>query len=569
MAVALAGLAVWWRGHESEPRADATLVAVLPFQNRGSPDDDYFAEGLAEEVRGKLTLVPGLEVIAGSSSSPYAKTDKTIEQVGRELGVRYLLTGTVRWDKPTQGVSKVRVNPELVDLGRGRPKTRWQEPFEAPLQDVFQVQTQIATRVADALGAVLAETDRSRLAQQPTKSLAAYDAYLRGLDLYGGGRAQLGDGRRALDYMEQAVSLDSSFALAWAGLSRVASYLYVSSGDPSDEMATRARMAAEHALRLAPSEPTAHLAMGGYLKNVKKDLPAALDHFLEGQRLAPNDAALARARGITEVSLGRSEAGLEQLELAARLDPRSVLVLSALAWSLLHQRQYAEALDMDRRALAVDSTNVVMLQLRALIHAGQGNLEAARASLTNVPTNVDQTDLVAFVAGWGGYTWLLNEEQQADLLRLRPSAFNNDRGLWALTISAEYWFRGDSTLARAYADTALPVFAAKLRAHPDWSSGRALYGLALARKGRSKEARHEADEARRLAPLAVDPVANSHVHRTAAWVYATIGDADAALTVVDSLLHVPGVLSRGMLRVDPAWAPLRGDPRFQRLAAAE
>jgi eukaryotic-like serine/threonine-protein kinase len=563
----LVGLGMWGRPSAVGPGSESTLIAVLPFQNRGSAGDDYFAEGLAEAVRGKLTLVPGLEVIASASSSAYGKAGIPIEQVGRELGVRYVLIGTVSWDKPSEGVGRVRVSPELVELGEGPPRTRWQEPFQAAVQDVFAVQTDIATKVAGALGAALGDTVVQRLAERPTKSLAAYDAYLRGMALYVSGRAPLGDARRAVDYLEQAVALDSSFALAWSGLSRVASYLYAS-GEPSDELEIKARTAAERALRLAPSEPTAHLAMGGYLRNVRKDLPGALAHFLEGQRLAPNDAAMARSRGIVEVSLGRTEAGLQQLERAAQLDPRSVMVLAALSWSRLHQRQFSEALEANRRALALDSTNVVMLQLRALIYAGQGRLEAARASLSNVPPNVDQTDLVALVAGWGGYTWLLDDDQQAILFRLRPAAFNNDRGLWALTVSAQYWFQGDSISARAYADTALSPLASKVQAHPQEPIARILHGLALARLGRKDAARHEADEARRLAPLGVDPVKNSMAHRGAAWVYATIGDAEGALTVLDSLLHIPGVVSQGMLRVDPAWTPLRQDPRFSRLAEA-
>ena len=567
ITVLLVGLGVRGRQPAAGPSPESTLIAVLPFQNRGNAGDDYFAEGLAEAVRGKLTLVPGLEVIASASSSAYGKTGTSIEQVGRELGVHYLLTGTVSWDKPGDGVGRVRVNPELVELGRGPPRTRWQEPFQASLQDVFEVQSEIATKVAGALGAALGDTVALRLAQRPTKSLAAYDAYLRGMALYVSGRAPLGDARRAVDYLEQAVALDSSFSLAWSGLSRVASYLYAS-GEPSEELEIKARTAAERALRLAPFEPTAHLAMGGYLRNVRKDLPGALAHFVEGQRLAPNDAALARSRGIVEVSLGRAEAGLRQLERAAQLDPRSVMVLAALSWSRLHQRQFGEALEANRRALALDSTNVVMLQLRALIYAGQGQLEAARSSLANVPPNVDQTDLVALVAGWGGYTWLLDDDQRAILFRLRPAAFNNDRGLWALTISAQYWFQGDTALARAYADTALTPLASKVQAHPQEPIARVLHGLALARLGRKDAARREADEARRLAPLAVDPVRNSVAHRGAAWVYATAGDEDGALMVLDSLLHVPGVISQGMLRIDPAWAPLRGDPRFTRIAEA-
>jgi TolB-like protein/Flp pilus assembly protein TadD len=571
VAVALAALAavgLWlWRREAAGPASSSTAIAVLPFQSRGSGGDDYFAEGLSDAVRGKLTLVPGLEVIAGASSSGYARTNTPIEQVGRELGVKYLLTGTVSWDKPDRATGRIQVNSELVEIGRGRPRTRWQEPFQASLQNVFEMQSEIATKVAGALGAVLGDTVQQQLSQRPTANLAAYDAYLRGMALYTSGRAPLGDAHRAVEYFEQAVALDTSFTLAWSGLSRVASYLYAS-GHPSTELEAKARTAAERAIRLSPSEPAAHLAMGGYLRNVKNDLPGALAHFVEGQRLMPNDAAIARSRGIVEVSMGKTAEGLQQLERAAQLDPRSVSVLAALSWSRLHQRQFAQALEANRRALAIDSTNVTMLQLRALIHAGQGQLDAARASLSAAPANVDQRDLVALVAGWGGYTWLLDDDQRAVLFRLRPAAFNNDRGIWALTISAQYWFQGDTALARAYADTALRPLADGVAAGAQDPIAHVLYGLALARLGRSDPARREADVARRLAPLAADPVRNSNAHRGAAWVYATVGDADQAIAVLDSLLRVPGVMSSGMLQIDPAWAPLRGDPRFAKLAGA-
>jgi eukaryotic-like serine/threonine-protein kinase len=550
------------RSGAGEPRS--SVVAVLPFQNRGSSTDDYFAEGLAEEVRGKLTLIPGIEVIASSSSSSYVPGAKPLQTVAHELGARYLLTGTVRWDKGSAGVSRIRVSPELVELTAGKPVTRWQEGFEASLQDVFQVQAEIATKVASAMGRTIGETVGARLADVPTRSLPAYDLYLRGMSLAMSGRAALGDAERAAQYLEQAIALDSSFAPAWAGLSRVASYLYVSK--PSDSMAWKAETGAERALALTPADPAAHLAMGGYLRNVKKDSRAALSHFVEGQRLGPNDADIVRARGIVEVSLGMTKVGLEHLEEAARLDPRSVRVWSALSASLLHQRQFDRALDACARALALDSTNVTNLQLRALIHAGQGDLEAARRSLREVPASVDQADLVALVAGWGGYTWLLNEDQQATLVRLLPTAFNNDRGLWALTLSAHYWFEGDSARAKAYADTAERELAPKIETRP---IDRMLHGLALARIGRYAEARREADVVRQLTPLAADPVGNSMAYRGAAWIYATIGARDEALTVLDSLIRLPGAMSSGMLRVDPAWTPLHGDPRYERLAQAQ
>ena len=155
--LALLGFLVWKRSASTASSASAGIrrVAVLPFENLGSAENDYFADGIADEVRGKLTSIPGLQVIARASSTPYKKTTKTPRQIADELDVSYLLTATVRWEK-SGGASRVHVSPELVDVTqRNAPTSRWQQAFDASLTDVFQVQSDIATRVAQALGVAL------------------------------------------------------------------------------------------------------------------------------------------------------------------------------------------------------------------------------------------------------------------------------------------------------------------------------------------------------------------------------------------------------------------------------
>ena len=146
-------LLAWLRTRPETGTAGPKRLAVLPFENLGRPEDGYFADGLTDEVRGKLTALPGLEVIARTSSGQYKQTTKTPQQIGQELGVDYLLTGTVRWDKEAGGPSRVRVSPELVQVSTA--STKWQAPFDAPLTDVFQVQADVAARVAEALGLAL------------------------------------------------------------------------------------------------------------------------------------------------------------------------------------------------------------------------------------------------------------------------------------------------------------------------------------------------------------------------------------------------------------------------------
>jgi len=151
---------------------------VLPFENLGPVADEYFADGMTDEVRGKLAALEDLQVTARSSAMQYKKAGaKTPEQIGRELGVDFLLTGTVRWEG-AGATRRVRVSPELIRVSDGT--ARWQEAFDTEMNDVFQVQADIASRVAQALDVALGAATRQQLSERPTANLAAYDAFLRG-----------------------------------------------------------------------------------------------------------------------------------------------------------------------------------------------------------------------------------------------------------------------------------------------------------------------------------------------------------------------------------------------------
>ena len=256
-------------------------VAVLPFENLGAPEDDYFADGIADEIRGKLTSLPGVEVIARGSSTPYKKTTKTPRQIAEELNASYLLTATVRWEK-SGGASRVHVSPELVDVSRpDAPTSRWQQPFDAAITDVFQVQSEIATKVAQALGSALGAQEQKQLSEKPTQNLAAYDAFLKGDAIRNSGASDPPSLRRALDFFEQAVALDPGFAQAWAGVSWANSLLYGNSA-PSPALAERARQAGEKAVALAPNRPEGYLALGYLERLVSRDYNRALEEYEKG-----------------------------------------------------------------------------------------------------------------------------------------------------------------------------------------------------------------------------------------------------------------------------------------------
>jgi serine/threonine-protein kinase len=328
-------LFAWRRSHDGDEASGAKLVAVLPFENLGAPEDEYYTDGITDEVRGRLSTLPGVQVIARGSSTPYKKSAKTPQQIAQDLGVRYLLTATVRWEKAADGTSQVHVSPEFVEVRSGSARIRWQQPFDASLTDQFQVFADIASRVAQALNVALGDSTRQQLAERPTQNLAAYDAYLRGQEAepspFSSDPTTL---RRAAAYYAQAVALDSTFAQAWAKLSVVHSMLYINS-TPTPSEAEQARRAAERSRELAPTRGETHLALGFYYAMVVKDNPRAARELSQGIATAPTNADLLSAAGVVEQSLGQWDSALVHFRKAQLLDPRSVDPFRNLAYLLL------------------------------------------------------------------------------------------------------------------------------------------------------------------------------------------------------------------------------------------
>jgi serine/threonine protein kinase/tetratricopeptide (TPR) repeat protein len=557
----------WLRSHGSvEPTGPGTtrLLAVLPFENLGDSTDEYFADGITDEVRGKLATLGGLKVIASSSAGQYKHSSKTPEQIAQELGVQYLLIGKIRWEKRAGAQSRVRVSPELVQVTPGSAATtRWQQPFDAALTDVFQVQADIAGRVARELNVALGDSTRQDLATKPTQNLAAYDAYLKGVEAYNQGNdpATL---RRALSSFEQAVALDTSYAVAWARLSQTASLVGVL-GSPSPALVERSRLAAERSLALAPDRPEGRMAMGDYYRRIPRDLDRALDEYTRGERQSPSNAELFRGIGQTEQSLGRWQPALEHLRQAARLDPRSITTAFVLVQALLWTRQYDEAVEAAERWIALGPANPPAYEFKTMILLSRGDIAGARAVAQRPPADIAPTRLAAYFATYFDLYWVLSDEQQRLLLRLPPTEFDDDRGSWGLALAATAALGGDARLARAYGDSARIAFEEQLRDSPDDGQLHCLRGVALAYAGRKAEAVREGQRGVELLPVAKDALNGPYMQHQLARIYILVGEPEKAVDQLEPLLRMPYYLSPSWLRLDPTFEPLRNNPRFRKL----
>jgi len=570
VVLAVAGLFLLQRTSKEVSRAGGVKrVAVLPFENLGAPEDDYFADGMADEVRGKLTSIPGLQVIARASSTPYKKTTKTPRQISEELHAPYLLTATVRWEK-SGGTSRVHVSPELVDVTRpDAPTSKWQQPFDASLTDVFQVQSDIATKVAQALGAALGAGEEKRLSEKPTENLAAYDAFLKGEGASSGmGVSDPPSLRKALAYYGQAVAADPNFSQAWARASSANSLLYGNS-TPSPELAQRAREAAEKAVALAPGRPEGYRALGDYQRMIAGQMTVALEQYEKARRLAPGSADLLTSVALAEQSLGHWEASLERLKQAERLDPRSVLALRRLGQTLGFLRRYPEARMILDRGLALAPSNLYMIELKAMSFLAEGDLAGARGAIKAASGAVEPTALVAYLANYWDLVWVLDEGQRELLLRLTPSAFDEDRGNWAMCLAQAYALKGDRANVRVYVEETRKAFEDQLRKSPEDATRRVTLGLSLAYLDRKEEAIREGLRGVAHTPVSKDAYLGPYYQHQLARIYIVVGEPEKALDQLEPLLKIPYYLSPGWLKIDPNFDPLRKNPRFQKLVAGK
>ncbi len=562
LVTATMGMLLWQRSHRTveDTGKGPKYVAVLPFENVGSPDQEYFADGVTDAVRGKLTGLPGLEVIASNSSSQYKGTSKTPQQIGQELGVQYLVVGKVRWEK-SDGTSRVQVSPELIQVSTGT--ARWQQPFNAAITDVFQVQADIAGNVAEALNVALGAGERQALAQKPTQNLEAYDAFLKGEEA----GQRLGDSdpgklRQAMDYYEQAVALDSTFAAAWTQLSRTHSILYYN-GSTGGGAAAAALTAAQRAAASAPDGVQAHLALGDYYNFVLNDYTRAGEEYGAGLRQAPANADLITMTGIVQQSLGHADSALVYFRRAMTIDPRSALPARRLARTLLWLQRYPEARDASERGLAIAPGNLSLLQNRMMVQLAQGDLAGAQAIAA--AGKAEPIALVSFMANYWDLYWVLTKSQQDLLLRLTPRQFDDNRSTWGLALAGTYALRGDQARARAYADSARQAFEEIVKVTPNDAQSHALLGVALAYMGRRADAIREGERGLALTPISSDAYGGPYNQLQLVRIYILAGEQDKALDRLEPLLKIPFYLSPGWLKVDPTFDPLRKNPRFQKL----
>ncbi len=568
VVVAGASFLVARRSTAATPSAGPIRIAVLPFQNLGDSSDAYFADGMADELRGKLLKLPGVQVIARASSAQYAGSTKTPEVIGKELDVRYLLTGTIRWERRADGKSVVHLRPELMQVGadNAAATTRWQQAFDQPLTDVLAMQSQVAQQVATQLEVTLGTGAKTRLAALPTNNSVAYDAYLRGMIEINDNRpAAL---RRMITNLERAVAADTAFAEAWSRLATARALLYANA-NPVPQLAQQTRIAAERAEASAQGDVAGHIAWASYFSNIAHDYVRADRELRAALQLEPNNATVIVRLGNNLTTQARFADAIPLLQQGTRLDPLNPRTWTFLAAALRLNRQYADAIAaLDHvKALGQPTPLFVLSQIGARISTG--DLANARADIRSAYATIPSQDLDVHLSVYYDYGWALEDAAQRRVLAAPLSAFDEDTATQQLVYAQLYRVRGDTLRSRAAADQAVRAYVKLIKQSPDDAQQWYLQSFAAALAGNAAAARKMADEGLALESRNVQSLNNrTYFAEVRARVAVLTGDYDKAFDEIEAILAGPGLLARGHLKLDPMWAPLRALPRYQKIMAA-
>jgi len=567
----MAAIALWFVNSKPPvPVSREIRLVVLPFENLGPADDEYFAAGITDAITARLAALHGLGVISRQSAMQYKQREKTAQQIADELRVDYILEGTVQRERPSEPTSRVRVLPQLIKASNDTHV--WAQIYDNDMSEVFRVQSDLAERVAQALNITLVGRERQTLRSRPTENMEAYDYFLRGNEY--GRRGEGGDSRKIVVQMyERAVELDPKFALAYAHLSRAHTVLYWYYHDHTPERLEMAKQAVDRALQLEPDLPEAHLALGHYYYQGHLDYDRALEEFAIARKNLPNDASLLVFIGYVQRRQGRLEEALANIKRASELDPLSNSVILNLGQTFTLMRNYAQAMPCFDRAISLAPDLPDPYSAKAGLYlAWEGNTKKARGVLEKALKTIrspEESSIVNLLVTLDVY----EGDYQKALGRLSVKSEDTDSMGFFIPIAMRYAgiYRhiNENELARKYYDQSRNILEARIQQQPDDARFHSALGIAYAGLGRNEDAIREGKIGVDLLPVTKD-VMRGYVR---AWdlarIYVMVGEFDLAIDQIESLLSIPGGLSIPLLRLDPDWAPLREHPRFKKLLEAK
>lgn len=549
-------------------KSDKKTLVVLPFENLGPNDKDYFVDGMTDEVTSRLSGISGLGVIARSSAMQYKGTSKTFKQIGEELGVNYILQGTVRWET-INGETHVRVSPSVIKVEDGTQA--WSQSMESVLSSAFKLQSDIASKVASAMDVALLKSEKQTLETSLTNNPEAYDYYLKAVQY-----TELSNSAEYMEIgiqlLERAIKLDPSFAAAYAKLSYVQSNIYWFYYDRSESRVEKSRMAAEKAVELAPQLSETRAALGWYYYHGKLDYTNALEQFNLALKYRPSNSDV--YYGIASVfrRQGKMRESVESFKRSIAGNPRVGEIVRQLGETLMLARDYEEADSYYSKAilLAPDNIDVYYEKAKNLL-LWKADIQGARLvnedgkRLGKVGGESDYLNYSTFIVELAQGNFNAAEEA---LKPMSSSGGLSDQFQFYPTplLRAQLEsLRGNEKIAAAWYDSAKIHIENRLKTNPNDERAVGALGIALAGLGQKEAAIRYGLRGLELLPVEKEAWRGAFRLYDLARIYAMTDEQDKAIDALERLLSIPSETSTIWLKTDPTWNALRGNKRFQKL----
>src|ERR1700720_1249325 len=540
-------------------------IAVLPFDNLSDDKANaYFAEGIQDEILTRLSKIAALKVISRTSTQKYKSAPDNLRDVGKQLGVANLLEGSVQ-----KVANAVHVNVQLIRAAND--EHLWAESYNRRLDDVFGVEGEVASAIADQLHPKLSGTEQKAVTVKPTQNTVAYDAYLRGLSIEHTQYSYESYQRAARDYAE-AVQLDPNFAFAWVRLAVLRSFLYFNAVDPNTNTAGAVKEAADRAMALAPEAGESWIAQGAYRYRVLRDFAGAITAYKQAQVRLPNNSYLLQNLAFVQRRLGLWQEAEATFKKALELDPRDFQLLGSLGGEFYaYLRRFDDARAAMDRALEISPDSATTRASKAVTFQNEGRLDEAAQELARIPA--DAMDDFVLSARIGQAIYERHFDSVISVVERKLNSLPAGQPPDSIVESAlvqrgfcQQWMGRNEDARRSFS---LAIEAIKPK--PDSPVPADANGtpntLALAYAGLGEKAKALEQAQRAVKDYDMDAVNKPWALTTLAQIQARFGDLDAAIAALPHLLEVPAGLTRANLKLDPFWDPLRKDPRFQKRIA--
>lgn len=542
-----------WIGKSDVVDLTKNRIAVLPFENLGLTEDNYFSEGITDAITLELARSSNLEVISRRSSILYKNTDKNIEQIGKELNVGYILTGTIQWQQNEKS-SVVRINSSLISTDN--QAYLWTETFVSNLDDLFSLQSEISNRITQSLDITIRADLKGN---KPTTNLAAYDYYLRGNEYFYQSWEKY-DIEIALNMYQHAIELDPNFAAAYAMFSRTNSSMFWEYYDHVEARKISAYNSAIKSLELQKDLVEGYQALGYYYYHCNLDYENALSQFMAGLSIQPNNSDLLNAVAGIQRRQSNLEDAVKNFKKAFNLDPRSNLKASDIGLTYGMMREYEKADHYLQIAIDLAPELPFNYIFRAWLSIlNNGDVNRAEEIIGSAKGKVDLSNSKY-------YWWILRILKPDVIVELEQTVSGADPVDYYIYKARTYHYRNEIDKARVFVDSALNILQNYIIDQSEDARYQSLISLAYAYRGDNEQALEHGQKSLNLLPTSKDAFDAPFNILNMSEVLVLIGEHEKAIDNLEYLLTIPGFVSPYYFKLDPLWEPLRDNPRFKKLS---